>query len=154
MNDDIGDDRPKLGHMWLRSAFAPQSPPPQTESYLVSGARHTGVIAGRTVELYPRSYATGGNVIANLRFALRDEPLDLGVLAATFVTIDPEVVAAWVRTEPSGSYARRAWFFYEYLTMLTSRAQASRPSSMAAQTALAARSRPANRLASALVWVR
>ncbi|WP_327753692.1 Fic family protein [Sphingobium sp. SJ10-10] len=116
MNEDIADDRSKLGHMWLRSAFAPQSPPPQTESYLVSGARRTGVIAGRAVEFYPRSYATGGNVIANLRFALRYEPLDLGVLAATFAAIDAEVVAAWVRSEPSGSYARRAWFFYEYLT--------------------------------------
>ncbi|MFB9048204.1 Fic family protein [Sphingobium indicum] len=116
MSERANDDRAMLGHMWLRSAFAPQSPPPQTESYLVSGARSTGVGAGRTVEFYPRSYATGDNVIANLRFALRHESLDLGVLAATFVTIDPEVVAAWVRTEPSGSYARRAWFFYEYLT--------------------------------------
>ncbi|WP_217991056.1 Fic family protein [Novosphingobium sp. Chol11] len=30
--------------------------------------------------------------------------------------MDTEVVAAWVRAEPSGSYARRAWFFCEYLT--------------------------------------
>ncbi|WP_454888285.1 Fic family protein [Sphingobium herbicidovorans] len=116
MNEGIGDDRPKLGHMWLRAAFALQSPPPHTESYLVSGARRTEMIAGRTVEFYPRSYATGDDVIANLRFALRYEPMDLAVLAATFVAIDAEVVAAWVRTEPSGSYARRAWFFYEYLT--------------------------------------
>ena len=116
MNDDVSDDRPKLGHMWLRAAFAPQSLPPYTESYLVPGARRTEITAGHTVELYPRSFATGDNVIANLRFALRYEPLDLGVLAATFVAIDAEVVAAWVRSEPSGSYARRAWFFYEYLT--------------------------------------
>ena len=116
MNEGVSDDRPMLGHMWLRAAFAPQSPPPYVESYLVAGARRTEVIAGRIVEFYPRSYATGDDVIANLRFALRYEPLDLGVLAATFVAIDAEVVAAWVRTEPSGSYARRAWFFYEYLT--------------------------------------
>ena len=94
MNDDIGDNRPKLGHIWLRAMFAPQSPPPYTESYLVSGARRTDVIAGRAVEFYPRSYATGDDVIANLRFALRYEPLDLAVLAATFVAIDAEVIAA------------------------------------------------------------
>ena len=116
MSEGVSDDRPMLGHMWLRAAFAPRSPPPYTESYLVAGARRTEVIAGRTVEFYPRSYATGDDAIANLRFALRYEPLDLGVLAATFVAIDAEVVAAWVRSEPSGSYARRAWFFYEYLT--------------------------------------
>ncbi|UXC90265.1 Fic family protein [Sphingobium sp. RSMS] len=112
----MSDDGPMMGHMWLRAAFAPQSPPPYTESYLVAGARRTERIAERTVEFYPRSYATGDDVIANLRFALRYEPLDLGVLAATFIAIDAEVVAAWVRTEPSGSFARRAWFFYEYLT--------------------------------------
>lgn len=116
MNEGVSGDRAMLGHIWLRAAFAPQSPPPYTESYLVAGARRTEVIAGRTVEFYPRSYATGDDVTANLRFALRYEPLDLGVLAATFVAIDAEVVAAWVRSEPSGSYARRAWFFYEYLT--------------------------------------
>ena len=116
MNEGVSDDRPMLGHMWLRAAFAPQSPPPYVESYLVAGARRTEVIAGRIVEFYPRSYATGDDVIANLRFALRYEPVDLGVLAATFVALDAEAVAAWVRTEPSGSYARRAWFFYEYLT--------------------------------------
>lgn len=102
--------------MWLRATFAPQSPIPYTESYLVAGARRTEVIGSRTVEFYPRSYATGDDIVANLRFALRYEPLDLGVLVATFFAMDAEVVAAWVRTEPSGSYARRAWFFYEYLT--------------------------------------
>ncbi len=76
-----------LGHMWLRAAFAPQSPPPYTESYLVAGARRTEVIAGRIVEFYPRSYATGDDVVANLRFALRYEPLDLGVLAAVFAAM-------------------------------------------------------------------
>ena len=116
MDESVSDDRPLLGHMWLRAAFAPQSPSPYTESYLAAGTRRTQVIAGRTVEFYPRSYATGDDIVSNLRFALRYEPLDLGVLAATFVAIDAEVVAAWVRTEPSGSYARRAWFFYEYLT--------------------------------------
>lgn len=116
MNESANDDRAMLGHMWLWATFAPQSPPPYTESYLVAGARRTEVIAGRTVEFYPRSYATRDDIVANLRFALRYEPLDLGVLAAAFATIDAEVVAAWVRAEPSGSYARRAWFFYEYLT--------------------------------------
>lgn len=103
MNDDRSHDTSKLGHIWLRAAFAPRSPPPYAESYLVSGARRTEVSAGRTVEFYPRSYATGDDVIANLPFALRYEPLDLGVLAATFVAIDAEVVAAWARAEQSGS---------------------------------------------------
>ncbi|PZU56410.1 MAG: cell filamentation protein Fic [Sphingobium sp.] len=116
MIESVNDDRTMLGHMWLRAALALQGPPPHTESYLVAGARRTEVIAGRTVELYPRSYATGDDIVANLRFALRYEPLDLGVLSAAFADIDAEIIAAWVRAEPSGGYARRAWFLYEYLT--------------------------------------
>lgn len=109
-------ERAQIGHMWLRSHLAPNAPPPYTESYAVAGARRTEILGARTIESYPRSYATRDDVIANLRFALRYEPLDLGVLAAVFAAMPTGIVADWVRAEPSGSYARRAWFLYEYLT--------------------------------------
>jgi len=116
MNRVGNQERATLGHMWLRSRFHLPVPPPYTESYVVAGARRTEVIGHSTVEFYPRAYATGDDIVANLRFALRYEPLDLGVLAAAFAAMPAEIVADWVRREPSGSYARRAWFLYEYLT--------------------------------------
>lgn len=109
-------ERAQIGHTWLRSHFAPDVPPPYVESYAVAGARRTEIAGARTIESYPRSYATGDDVVANLRFALRYEPLDLGVLAAVFAAMPADVVTDWVRAEPSGAYARRAWFFFEYLT--------------------------------------
>lgn len=102
--------------MWLRSQFAPTVPLPAVESYVVAGARRTEIAGARTIGSYPRSYATGDDVVANLRFTLRYEPLDLGVLAAVFAAMPTDIITDWVRAEPSGSYARRAWFFYEYLT--------------------------------------
>lgn len=108
--------RAEVGQNWLRSHFAPTVPLPHVESYVVAGARRTEMVGGRAIESYPRSYATGDDVVANLRFALRYEALDLGMLAAVFAATPADIVAGWVRAEPSGSYARRAWFFYEYLT--------------------------------------
>ena len=70
----------------------------------------------RIVERYPRQYAADGSIAAHLRFALRHEPVDLGVLAATLEAIEAAELEAWVRREPTGAFSRRAWFFYETFT--------------------------------------
>lgn len=116
MNVGAHDGPAPLGHMWLRAHFGLRAPAPHVESYVIAGARRTETNSSNMVELYPRAYATGDDVIANLRFALRYEPLDLGTLSAAFAAISAATIADWVRREPSGSYARRAWFLYEYLT--------------------------------------
>jgi Fic/DOC family protein len=107
------DARVPLGHAWLRQALGLATPPPATESYVVSGARRTDVQGARTIELYPRQYATANSLTSNLRFALRHEPTDLGVLIAALKALDPRELEAWVRTEPTGAFSRRAWFLYE-----------------------------------------
>jgi hypothetical protein len=56
-------------------------------------------------------------LVGHLRFALRYESVDLGVLAGAFRA--PEAARdteAWVQSEPTGAYARRAWFLFEWLT--------------------------------------
>lgn len=110
------DERTPLGHMWLRQHFDLRVPLPYTESYVVAGARRTEIAGPKTVELYPRPYATGDDVIANLRFALRHEPTDLGILIGALDAMPSRDLVKWVRAEPTGQYAKRAWFFYEYFT--------------------------------------
>jgi Fic family protein len=51
-----------------------------------------------------------------LVFALKWEGVDLGVLAALFKAVEPNAIAAIVRATPTGTFARRAWFLYEWLT--------------------------------------
>lgn len=51
-----------------------------------------------------------------LVFALKWEGVDLGVLAALFKAVEPNEVAAIVRATPTGAFARRTWFLYEWLT--------------------------------------
>src|SRR5205085_2402449 len=51
----------------------------------------------------------------HLTFALKYEGLDLALLKRLFAALGPEPVEALVRTTPTGSYARRIWFLYEWL---------------------------------------
>jgi hypothetical protein len=52
----------------------------------------------------------------HLTFALKYEGLDLAILKRLFLTVGPADVEAIVRAKPTGSYARRIWFLYEWLT--------------------------------------
>ncbi|WP_211345487.1 Fic family protein [Allostella humosa] len=88
-------------------------PPPASEARLFAGARRTETDGDRTIELYPPGYAVESEVVAHLRFALRHEPTDIGIMVAAMKAIDPAVIEGWVLSEPSGAFSRRAWFFYE-----------------------------------------
>ena len=112
----IGKNWHPIGHAWLRRELDLPVPPPAVESYIVAGARRTEAHGSRVVELYPRQYATDGSVVSHLRFALRHEPVDLGVLAAALKTADAAEIEGWVRAEPTGAFSRRAWFFREMVT--------------------------------------
>lgn len=107
------EERNPIGQAWLRRELGLAVPAPAVESYVVAGARRTEVHGSRFIELYPRQYATDGTAVSHLRFALRHEPVDLGVLVAALKAIGPAALETWVRAEPTGAYSRRAWFFYE-----------------------------------------
>ena len=49
-------------------------------------------------------------------FALKWEGVDLGVLVALFKVLEAGEIAGIVRATPTGSFARRTWFLYEWLT--------------------------------------
>lgn len=51
-----------------------------------------------------------------LTFAFRYEGLNLQVLSSLFETVPPEDIATLVRAAPTGGFARRLWFLYEWLT--------------------------------------
>jgi Fic/DOC family len=52
----------------------------------------------------------------HLNFALKYEGLDLAVLKRLFLATGPGPIEEIVRATPTGSYARRIWFLYEWLT--------------------------------------
>lgn len=88
---------------------------PAVRSSAVAGTRRTHISQGLVEEQYPRKYAPA-NLIGHLRFALRYEPIDLGVLTAIFRVIDEKLLTTWLREDPTGIFARRAWYLYERIT--------------------------------------
>ncbi len=104
------------GHSAIRKELGLEVPPPQTESHIAAGRRRTEVAEEKVIENYTRQYAHPGAFRDHLLFALRHEPLDAGVLNAAFKKAGGEEIRAWVLDEPTGAFARRAWFLYEYFT--------------------------------------
>ena len=51
-------------------------------------------------------YDQGVTALGSLKFALRHEPLDLGLLRQAFLRIDPADLAGWIAAEPTGVYSR------------------------------------------------
>lgn len=66
--------------------------------------------------LMPERYAPSDDLLAHVTFALRYEGVNLAVLEALAHAVAPDSIAAAVRSAPSGAYARRLWFLYEWLT--------------------------------------
>jgi hypothetical protein len=79
------------------------------------GSRHRAVDTPEW-RLYSPRYEPQSTLEGHLTFALKYEGLDLAVLKRLFLAVGPADVAAIVRARPTGSYARRIWFLYEWLT--------------------------------------
>ena len=111
--------RMPVGQTWLIRELGLAVPPPAVESCVAAGARRTETHGPRTRESYPMRYAPEDSAISHLRFALRHEAFDLGVMVGALRAIDPGEIEAWVRAQPTGAFSRRAWFLYETFTERT-----------------------------------
>mgnify|MGYP005849354643 CR=1 FL=1 len=79
------------------------------------GERHRIIDEDGWRILTPR-HAPKPTLEGHLTFALKYEGLDLAALKRLFLATGPAPIEQWVRETPTGSYARRVWFLYEWLT--------------------------------------
>lgn len=100
------------GYGALIDAYALRVPLPRT-LYAI-GERHRVVEADGWRILTPR-HAPSPTLEGQLTFALKYEGLDLAVLKRLFIATGPAPIEALVRATPTGGYARRVWFLYEWL---------------------------------------
>ena len=101
------------GYAALIDAYALPVPLPRTLSAIGEHHRVKEEVGWRI--LTPR-HAPSSNLEGHLTFALKYEGLDLAVLNRLFNAVDASTIEALVRAKPTGSYARRIWFLYEWLT--------------------------------------
>lgn len=101
------------GYAALIDAYDLAVPLPRTLS--ATGERHR-IIESEGWRIMTPRHAPHPTLDGHLTFALKYEGLDLAVLKRLFAAIGPGPVEAMVRQKPTGSYARRIWFLYEWLT--------------------------------------
>jgi hypothetical protein len=92
------------------SAIGDRHHPARNDQYTGSGTIQVGW------RLYSPRYAPGTDAFDHLGFALKYEGLNLGVLASLFPRISKQDMAEAISRTPTGSYSRRIWFLYEWLT--------------------------------------
>jgi hypothetical protein len=83
---------------------------------VIGTARSSTASNGFTVETYPAHYQPDAALSAHLTFALKYEGVALDFLSRLFEATGPELIARWALEEPTGAYARRCGFLYEWLT--------------------------------------
>lgn len=111
MRDFIG-----LGWIAEHSGIAPVQP--FSVKSRIGTARRTVVTGTTRLETYPAQLRPEPSIAAHLTFAFKHEILHLEFLSRFFDVMDPAILEHWCRAEPTGGYARRAGFFYEWLTGL------------------------------------
>jgi len=70
-------------------------------------------------EVYPSKYWPGETLGDHLEFALKYDGTNLAILASLFNVVPRDEFQAYVSSKPTGKYARRLWFLYEFLTGTT-----------------------------------
>ncbi len=104
----------RIGYAWLAERFGVVTLPYWRESRaLVKGTRHLVEKDGRQIEYLPAARDPGDDVFAQLEFALKREGLHLELLRKVLPQLDGEEVARFVRSKPTGRYARVIWWCYE-----------------------------------------
>ena len=81
-----------------------------------SGIHRLDSREGVIEEVYPSKYWPGDTLGDHLEFALKYDGTNLAILSVLFQEAGEEDLLEYVRSKPTGKYARRLWFLYEFLT--------------------------------------
>lgn len=104
-----------IGFKWLAQHLDIRTVQPLVVESRVGSGRRT-IVKPTREETYPAATRPEPTVVGHLTFGLKHELVHLEFLARLFSVIDASVLEEWLRREPTGAYARRAGFLFEWLT--------------------------------------
>lgn len=105
------------GSLWLQEHFKLTRFVLTHRSYIGQNAKLELTPGGEVNQVYGPKYAPATDtVLAHLEFSLKYDDLNLGFLKAVFNRVSEEEIAACVAASPTGKYARKIGFLYEFLT--------------------------------------
>lgn len=116
MKTNVSKTRP-AGYAWLLSRFGLTAMPnPHSSFVAATGGRQQKVQGGRVEDIYSLQYWPGEKIGDHLEFALKYDGVSLSSLRVIFDAVAEDELVDYIKSKPTGKYARRIWFFYEFLT--------------------------------------
>ncbi|NBB90536.1 MAG: cell filamentation protein Fic [Spirochaetes bacterium] len=111
-NERLPEEATPAGYCALIDAYDLNVPFPRT--LFATGARHR-ITKSDGWHIFTPRHKPETSLSGHLTFALKHEGLDLAVLKRLFGRTGPRPIEELVRSSPTGGYARRIWFLYEWL---------------------------------------
>lgn len=106
----------EIGYQWLSLTYNVHAVHPLAVQSEIGRNRSTSSDGDIRFEVYPESYRPVDSFSEQLAFAFKYEGIHLEFLARLFSqTVIKQELEQWIAREPTGSYARRACFLYEWL---------------------------------------
>lgn len=105
-----------VGYKWLSAKYAVEPVQPFRIDSQITRARATEREDGYVHEYYPSHFKPDDTLAGHMTFAFKREGIHLEFLSRLFQKIPVAELESWIESEPTGQYARRAGFFYEWLT--------------------------------------
>ncbi|MDD3148989.1 MAG: Fic family protein [Candidatus Riflebacteria bacterium] len=116
MEISLSELRP-AGYAWLLEKLGLTGIPNWHRSMVSrTGAQYTKFHGDHAEQVFRVQYWPGDKVGDHLEFALKYDGVNLGLLALIFSHIAASELADHIKSRPIGKYARRLWFFFEFLT--------------------------------------
>ena len=105
------------GYTYLLEKFALAGMPNwHGSSVSTTGTNYSKIQDSFVDEVFRTQYWPGNKVGDHLEFALKYDGVNLGLLVRIFEHVPQEELTEYIKSKPIGKYARRIWFFYEFLT--------------------------------------
>jgi Fic family protein len=101
-----------VGYAALIEAHSLEVPLPRQLSAV--SPKNKAITSGQW-RIFPARYAPDASLEGHLVFALKHEGVQLLTLKKLFEALGPHPIETLVRKEPTGAYARRIWFLFEWL---------------------------------------
>lgn len=115
MNINVLEARP-AGYAYLLEMMGLTGMPHWHTSFVSSSGTHRSKVRNGTIqEIFPIKYWPGEKVGDHLEFALKYDGVNLGLLTCIFEKASQDEITKYVKSKPTGKYARRIWFLYEFL---------------------------------------
>lgn len=116
MGIHVSDHRP-AGYAFLLEKLGIVGIPNWHRSLVsTTGMYFSKIQDGYRDEVFRSQYWPGDTIGDHLEFALKYDGINLALLARIFEKVGSDALIEYIKTKPTGKYARRIWFFYEFLT--------------------------------------